>query len=63
MTNTKSDFINEKELLKRVPVCRKTWYNYIQTGKIPVVRIARIKLYHWPSVEQALIKLQERQDA
>ncbi len=58
MKNTDSTFISETELLKRLPICRRTVFKWVQEGKIPCTKIARRKIYHWPSVEAAHIKLQ-----
>jgi hypothetical protein len=53
------DFISEKELLKRVPACRRTIINWRQKEIIPFICLGRKKvIYHWPSVEAALLKLQ-----
>jgi predicted site-specific integrase-resolvase len=53
-------FIDEKQLLKRLPVSRRTLFNWRATGKIPCVRLGgRRILFHWPSVEQALLRHQE----
>lgn len=53
-------FINEKELLKRLPVSRRTLFNWRATGKIPFVRLGgRRVLFHWPSVEAALLRKQQ----
>jgi hypothetical protein len=51
-------FIDEKELLRRIPVSRRTAFTWVQTGKLPCVKIGRRKLFHWPSVEAALLRLQ-----
>jgi len=51
-------FIDEKELLRRIPVSRRTAYTWVQTGKLPCVKISRRKLFHWPSVEAALLRQQ-----
>jgi predicted DNA-binding transcriptional regulator AlpA len=51
-------FLDEKELLKRLPVSRRTLFNWRESGKIPSVKIGRRCLYHFPSVEQALLRLQ-----
>jgi len=52
------NFLTENQILTRVPVCRKTWYNYVKAGKIPVVQIARRKLYHWGNVQAALLRME-----
>ena len=51
-------FIGERELLKRIPVSRRTAFSWVQNGKLPCVKIGRRKLFHWPSVEAALLRLQ-----
>jgi predicted DNA-binding transcriptional regulator AlpA len=52
-------FINEKELLKRLPVSRRTLFSWRTKGKIPSVRLGgRRILFHWPSVEAALLRMQ-----
>jgi predicted site-specific integrase-resolvase len=57
--NTTLDFINEKELLRRLPVSRRTLFSWRATGKIPFVRLGgRRVLFHWPSIEAALLRNQ-----
>lgn len=51
-------FIDERELLKRIPVSRRTAFTWVQSGKLPCVKIGRRKLFHWPSVEAALLRQQ-----
>lgn len=51
-------FLSENELLTRIPVCRRTAFNWIRAGKLPCVKIGRRKLFHWPSVEAALLRQQ-----
>jgi predicted site-specific integrase-resolvase len=58
--NTTPDFINERELLKRLPVSRRTLFSWRATGKIPSVRLGgRRILFHWPSIEAALLRNQK----
>jgi predicted site-specific integrase-resolvase len=53
-------FIDEKTLLKRLPVSRRTLFSWRTTGKIPCVRLGgRRILFHWPSVEAALLRKQK----
>jgi hypothetical protein len=53
------NFIDEKQLLARLPVSRRTLFNWRRTGKIPCVRLGgRRILFHWPSVEAALLRNQ-----
>jgi predicted DNA-binding transcriptional regulator AlpA len=57
---TTPDFINERELLKRLPVSRRTLFSWRTTGKIPSVRLGgRRVLFHWPSIEAALLRNQK----
>jgi len=51
-------FIDEAECLRRVPVSRRTWYAWRLAGKIPTVKLGRRCLYHWTSVEAALLRQQ-----
>jgi hypothetical protein len=53
-------FIDEKQLLARLPVSRRTLFNWRTSGKIPCVRLGgRRILFHWPSVEAALLRQQK----
>jgi predicted DNA-binding transcriptional regulator AlpA len=50
-------FIDQKQLLARLPISRRTLFNWRTTGKIPYVRLGgRRVLFHWPSVEAALLR-------
>jgi|ERR1017187_4091387 hypothetical protein len=51
-------FLDEKELLKQISVCRRTLYNLRASGKIPSIRLGRRNFYHFPSVTAALLRLQ-----
>jgi predicted site-specific integrase-resolvase len=52
-------FINEIQLLTRLPISRRTLFTWRFSGKIPYVNVGgRRVLYHWPSVEQALLRHQ-----
>ena len=51
-------FLDEKEMLELVPVCRKTLFNWVQAGKLPCIKIGRRKIWHRQSVETALLRLQ-----
>ena len=54
-----ADFLNQKQLLARLPISRRTLFNWRMTGKIPCVRLDRRRLlFHWPSVEAALLRYQ-----
>jgi hypothetical protein len=52
-------FIDQRQLLARLPISRRTLFNWRVTGKIPCVRLGgRRILFHWPSVEAALLRHQ-----
>jgi len=51
-------FIDEKQLLARLPISRRTAFTWVKSGKLPCVKINRRKLFHWPSVEAALLRQQ-----
>jgi hypothetical protein len=53
------NFINQKQLLARLPITRRTLFNWRTTGKIPFVQLGGCRiLFHWPSVEAALLRHQ-----
>jgi predicted site-specific integrase-resolvase len=52
-------FIDQTELLRRLPISRRTLFNWRFSGKIPYVNVGgRRVLFHWPSVEAALLRHQ-----
>jgi len=53
-----SNFIDEKQLLKKLAVSRRTIFSWRKAGKIPTVKLGRRILFHWPSVEAALLRYQ-----
>jgi len=58
-TNQRSpEFISASQLLKRIQICKRTLQSWVKSGQIPAVRLrgARRVLYHWPSVESALLR-------
>ena len=58
-TTGESGFIDEKQLLQRLPISRRTLFNWRTSGKIPSVKLGgRRILFHWPSVETALLRQQ-----
>lgn len=53
-------FIGNDELLKRLPVSIGTLQNWRRAGKLPFVKLSgRRVLYHWPTVEQAILRMQK----
>ena len=58
-SSSAAGFLNQKQLLARLPISRRTLFNWRMTGKIPCVRLDRRRLlFHWPSVEAALLRYQ-----
>lgn len=51
--------IDESQLLALLPISRRNVFSLAQAGKIPVIRLGRRKIYHWPSVEAALLREQK----
>ena len=57
-TRDKPGFIDEHELLLRLPVSRRTIANWRRAGKIPSIKIGRRVLYSWDNVADALRRLE-----
>jgi len=57
-TNNEGGFIDEKTIAGALPISRRTAFTWVQTGKLPCVKIGRRKLFHWASVEAALLRQQ-----
>jgi hypothetical protein len=57
-SSSEAGFIDEKQLLARLPVSRRTLFSWRVSGKIPHVKIGRRVLFHWPSCEAALLRRQ-----
>lgn len=55
-----SGFIDQRELLRRVPISLRTLRTWRLNGVIPELKVNRRTLFHWPSVETALLNLQRR---
>ena len=51
-------FINEKQLLARLPISRRTLGNWKAGGLLPYIKIGRRCLYDWASVQGALLRRQ-----
>jgi excisionase family DNA binding protein len=56
--NSNAGFIDEKELLRRLPVSRRTIHNWRTSGKIPSIKIGRRILFCWENVSAALRRLE-----
>ena len=50
-----SGFIDEKQLLARLPISRGTLGNWKAKGLLPYIKIGRRCLYDWASVQAALL--------
>lgn len=51
-------FIDEAEILRKVPVSRRTWGNWKAKGIVPFIKMDRRCLYDWASVKAALLRRQ-----
>jgi hypothetical protein len=56
---TPQGFIDESQLQRLLPLSRRTLANHRKSGKLPFVRLGRRNLYHFPSVEATLLRLQQ----
>jgi hypothetical protein len=54
----KRGFMDEKELLRKLPISRRTLGNWKATGVLPYIKIGRRCLYDWASVQGALLRRQ-----
>ncbi len=54
-------FIDESQLRRRLPLSPRTLYNWRVSGKLPHLCLpgSRRVLYHWPTVERALLRFQK----
>jgi hypothetical protein len=50
--------VDEAQILKEIPVCRRTLKSWRDSGKIPFLKIGKRVLYHRPTVREALMRLQ-----
>jgi excisionase family DNA binding protein len=55
---TRKAFIDTQELLTQIPVCRRTLRNWMNSGKIPYIRMGGRIIFHRESVEAALLRAQ-----
>lgn len=51
-------FLDEKQLLAKLPISRRTLGNWKATGILPYIKIGRRCLYDWASVQGALLRRQ-----
>ncbi len=51
-------FMDEKELLTKLPISRRTLGNWKAAGVLPYIKIGRRCLYDWASVQGALLRRQ-----
>lgn len=55
--------IDQKALLKLIPVCKRTLNTWVAQGRIPSLKVNKRRLFHWPSVESALVRMQRGGEA
>jgi hypothetical protein len=51
-------FMDEKQLLTKLPISRRTLGNWKAAGILPYIKIGRRCLYDWASVQGALLRRQ-----
>jgi hypothetical protein len=49
-------FIDEQEMLRRLPISRGTLFNWRKAKKIPSVVIGRRVLFKWELVQDAILR-------
>ena len=55
----RNNFVGENTIVERVNLSRRTIYDLRVKGVIPYIRLGgRRIIYHWPSVEAALLRAQ-----
>ena len=52
-------FIDEQQLLTKLPISRRTLGNWKAKGILPYIKIGRRCLYDWASVQAALLRRQQ----
>ena len=57
-TSNETGFIDEKQLLTKLPISRRTLGNWKAKGFLPYIKIGRRCLYDWASVHDALLRRQ-----
>lgn len=57
-TSAETGFLDEKQLLARLPISRRTLGNWKAKGLLPHIKIGRRCLYDWASVQSALLRRQ-----
>lgn len=55
---SQSPFIDEPEGLRRVPVSRRTWFEWREKKGLPYIRVGKRIVYDWDSVRQWLLRRQ-----
>lgn len=53
-----NEIISEDELLRRLPICRRTLANWKSKRLIPFIKLNRRVFYDWGAVHQALLRHQ-----
>lgn len=53
-----AEFITQDVLLTRLPISRRTAFEWRKTGKLPAIQIGDKLLFHWPTVRDALLRQQ-----
>jgi hypothetical protein len=51
-------FITEDELVERLKISRGTAINHRKNGLLPFVKLGHAVRYHWPSVQESLLRRQ-----
>jgi hypothetical protein len=57
-----SGLLTTAEILGMLRISRRTLHEHVRKGTIPVVKLGHRTIFHWPSVEAALLRLQRAAD-
>jgi excisionase family DNA binding protein len=53
-----SGILTTREVLKRLRISRRTLHTHVLQGAIPAIKLGRRTLFHWPTIEAALLRRQ-----
>lgn len=60
MTDQRDTLISQTQLAARLGVSERTVQRLVRRGVLPSVRVGNTPVFHWPTVEQALLDRADR---
>jgi excisionase family DNA binding protein len=61
LASIENGFIDTLELCKRLGICRRTVANLRAQQKLPAIQLGKLVRFHWPTIQQALLRQQQGQ--